>query len=257
MVALDVQPGHALTVIPRAALVINSGHVPTTPSDADGDGVRVIRERRPGRSAATFFQLLAGVAILAGIAYLLLSPSATQSKKGRPADEATAPITVSAAQGAAPPAVVADAPRTPQRSSTAQPMDTSSPSPDDLPSGDPNDIATYVSPTDPEPTAAEVIQALHDIGDHTGIGAFNPPGTSPALQGLAVPDDFLLPAGYVRHHQVTDEGEPLEPILMFSPDVVFLDASGREVPIPESRVVPPDMAPPGLPIRVIAIPPKP
>lgn len=235
-----------------------SGLKPTTPSDADGDGVRVIRERRPGRSALFFLQLLAGVVIVAGSAYLVLSPSAPQSTKGRPSDADTAPVAVTAieSQRVPPTSAVAEAPRIPQRSSPAQPMDTS-PGPDDLPSGDPNDIATYVSPTDPEPTAAEVIQALHDIGDHTGIGAFNPPGTSPALQGLAVPDDFILPAGYVRHHQVTDEGEPLEPILMFSPDVVFVDASGREVPIPESRVVPPEMAPPDLPIRVIAIPPKP
>ena len=235
-----------------------SGHKPTTPSDKDGDGVRVIRERRPPRSALLFLQLLAGVVIVGGTAYLVLSPPAPQSTKGRPSDADTAPIAVSAVQMqvVTPTSVVADTPRTSRRSSPTQPMDTS-PGPDDLPSGDPNDIATYVSPTDPEPTAAEVIQALHDIGDHTGIGAFNPPGTSPALQGLAVPDDFNLPSGYVRHHQVTDEGEPLEPILMFSPDVVFVDAAGHEVPIPESRVVPPEMAPPGLPIRVIAIPPKP
>jgi hypothetical protein len=129
--------------------------------------------------------------------------------------------------------------------------------PDDLPSGDPNDIATYVSPTDPVPTMTEMIQALHDMGDHTGIGAFNPPGTSPPLRGLAVPENFMLPEGYVRHHQVTDEGEPLEPILMFSPDGVFVDASGREITIPEDRIVPPEMAPPGLPIREITIPPTP
>jgi hypothetical protein len=156
-----------------------------------------------------------------------------------------------------PPAPVAARTSRPQPRTAPMPPMEASQSPDDLPSGDPNDIATYVSATDPEPTAAEVIQALHDIGDHTGIGAFNPPGTSPPLRGLAVPEDFALPPGYVRHHQVTDEGEPLEPILMFSPDVSFVDAAGRNVPIPDSRVVPPEMAPPGLPIRIIAIPPKP
>ena len=127
--------------------------------------------------------------------------------------------------------------------------------PDDLPSGDPNDIASHFSPGDPAPTMTEVIQALHDMGDHTGIGAFNPPGTSPPLKGLAVPEDFELPQGYVRHHQVTDDGEPLEPILMFSPDGNFVDASGRPITIPEDRVVPPELAPPGLPIREITIPP--
>ena len=128
-------------------------------------------------------------------------------------------------------------------------------SPADWRTGDVNDIATYVSPSDPEPTAAELINALRASGETGGIAAFNPPGTSPPLRGLAVPEDFVLPEGYVRHHQVTDAGEPLEAILMFSPDYAFHDAAGNAVPIPEDRVVPPDMAPPGLPIRQIDIPP--
>ena len=130
-------------------------------------------------------------------------------------------------------------------------------SPADWRTGDANDLATYVSPTDPEPTAAELIKALRDSGDHGGIAAFNPPGTSPPLRGLAVPADFQLPPGYVRHHQVTDAGEPLEAILMFSPDYVFRDDAGNAIPIPEDRVVPADMAPLGLPIREIEIPPPP
>ena len=129
--------------------------------------------------------------------------------------------------------------------------------PADWRTGDANDIATYVSPTDPEPTAAELIKALRDSGETGGIAAFNPPGTSPPLQGLAVPEDFELPEGYVRHHQVTDEGEPIEAILMFSPDYVFRDADGAVIPIPEDRVVPADMAPAGMPIRQIEIPPPP
>jgi hypothetical protein len=129
--------------------------------------------------------------------------------------------------------------------------------PADWRTGDANDIATYVSPTDPEPTAAELIKALRDSGETGGIAAFNPPGTSPPLQGLAVPEDFELPEGYVRHHQVTDEGESIEAILMFSPDYVFRDADGTVIPIPEDRVVPADLAPPGLPIRQIEIPPPP
>ena len=110
-------------------------------------------------------------------------------------------------------------------------------------------------PGDPEPTAAELIDALRHAGVHSGIAAFNPPGTSPPLQGLAVPDDFELPEGYVRHHQVTDDGEPIEPILMFSPDFDFHDADGRPIAIPEDRVVPPELAPPGFPKRQVKIPP--
>ncbi len=124
-------------------------------------------------------------------------------------------------------------------------------------SGDDNDLATYVSPDDPEPTMAEVIEALRESGEHGGLAAFNPPGTSPPMIGLAVPEDFDLPEGYVRHHQVTDEGEPIEAILMFSPDFVFRDADGQPIPIPEDRIVPAELAPPGLPIRPITLPPPP
>ncbi len=200
--------------------------------------------------------VLAGVVTVVGIAWLVLSPPDARGPTERAAGGDSAPIVVAASEApaAVPAAVAANTRRVSQRPSTARPANTL-PGPDDAPSGDPNDIATYVSPSDPEPTAAEVIEALHDVGDYGGIGAFNPPGTSPPLRGLAVPESFILPPGYVRHHQVTDAGEPLEPILMFSPDVVFVDAYGRAIPIPDDRVVPPEMAPPGLPIREIAIPP--
>lgn len=242
-----------------------SGPDRTTPPVEDGDGVRVIRERRPAIPRAMVVTMLAAALVVAGVAALVLAL--------RPSHIAAGPDAGTSAASSAPPAaewptagtgrvaaIAARAPRhraaapAPQRQVATSGL--SAPrSPDDLPSGDPDDIATYVSPGDPVPTMSEVIQGLHDMGDHTGIGAFNPPGTSPPLQGLAVPDDFDLPQGYVRHHQMTDEGEPLEPILMFSPDGVFVDASGREVAIPEDRVVPPEMAPPGLPIREITIPP--
>jgi hypothetical protein len=120
---------------------------------------------------------------------------------------------------------------------------------------DPNDLARYVTPGQPAPTMGEVIARLHDAGVHEGLGAFNPPGTSPPLAGLAVPEDFALPPGYVRHYQATDDGQRIEPILMFSPDYEFFDGSGRPIAIPESRVVPPELAPPDLPRRNVVIPP--
>lgn len=101
---------------------------------------------------------------------------------------------------------------------------------------------------------AQVIERLHQRGIHSGLGAFSPPGTSPPLVGLAVPDDFVLPKGYVRHHQATDDGQRIEAILMFAPDFQLKDAAGRPVPIPGNRVVPPELAPPGLPLRRIVIP---
>jgi hypothetical protein len=117
------------------------------------------------------------------------------------------------------------------------------------------DLSDFLPPGE-APTAGEVIEELHRAGIYSGIGAFPPPGTSPPLVGLAVPDDFELPEGYVRHFQTTDDGQRIEPILMFSPDYEFFDDDGRPVEIPENRVVPPELAPPGLPIRYIGIPPE-
>ena len=118
-----------------------------------------------------------------------------------------------------------------------------------------DDLASVVTPGQPAPTMGEVIEGLHRAGIHTGLGAFNPPGTSPPLVGLVVPEDYALPEGYVRHYQATDDGQAIEPILMYSPDYEFLDASGQPVPIPADRVVPASRAPVGLPIREVRIPP--
>lgn len=115
------------------------------------------------------------------------------------------------------------------------------------------DLSDYVNDGE-MPTMAEVIDRLHLAGVHSGLGAFSPPGTRPPLIGLAVPEDFVLPEGYVRHYQATDDGQRIEPILMFSPDVPFVDATGAPIAIPQDRVVPPELAPPGLPIRRNAIP---
>jgi hypothetical protein len=115
------------------------------------------------------------------------------------------------------------------------------------------DLSAYLNPGE-TPTMAEVIDRLHQAGVYSGLGAFSPPGTRPPLVGLAVPEDFALPEGYVRHHQATDDGQRIEPILMFSPDYRFVDAAGNRIAIPDDGVVPPELAPPGLPIRRIVIP---
>lgn len=115
-------------------------------------------------------------------------------------------------------------------------------------------LADYLPPRE-DLTVAEVIQELNSLGIHDGIGAFQPPGTSPPLVGLSVPEDFELPPGYVRHYQTTDDGQAIAPILMFSVDYEFVDETGAVVTVPENRVVPPDLAPPGFPIEDIEIPP--
>jgi hypothetical protein len=115
------------------------------------------------------------------------------------------------------------------------------------------DISDYINKGE-KPTMGEVIDRLHRAGVYTGLGAFSPPGTRPPLMGLAVPEGFALPEGYVRHYQATDDGQRIEPILMFAPDFQLYDAAHRPVAMPKDRVVPAELAPPGMPIRRIVIP---
>jgi hypothetical protein len=136
----------------------------------------------------------------------------------------------------------------PPSTTAAMPVRTREPDSDPTP-----DLSDFVNPGE-TPTMSEVIQRLHQAGVTSGLGAFAPPGTRPPRVGIAVPEDFVLPEGYVRHYQATDDGQRIEPILMFSPDYRFVGADGRPVEIPKDRVVPPELAPPGLPIRTIVIP---
>ena len=89
----------------------------------------------------------------------------------------------------------------------------------------------------------------------TGIGVFPPPGTDPPKTGIIVPDDYVLPPGYVRHFQTTDDGKQLPPILMFHPDFQPVDDRGEPIALPADRVVPPELAPPGLPPDMLDVPP--
>jgi hypothetical protein len=205
----------------------------TTPSSPQGDGgVRITAHAGQGRRARLLYITLALALVGVGAGIVLM-------KRGG-SDHAT----TAHAAAEMPTASVAIAPSAPDPAVEAKPV-----------RRDPDDLANYVSPGDRAPTMNEVIDRLHEAGIHTGLGAFNPPGTSPPLIGLAVPEDFPLPEGYVRHYQATDDGQRIEPILMFSPDFDFRDASGRPIPLPDNRVVPPHLAPPGLPLRPIEIPP--
>lgn len=58
----------------------------------------------------------------------------------------------------------------------------------------------------------------------------------------------------MRHHQATDDGQRIDPILMFAPDRQFFDSAGRAIQVTADRVVPPELAPPWLPICRIALP---
>jgi hypothetical protein len=194
---------------------------------------------RPAFLAAALL-LAVGAASLAFFLWFFGRPE-PGGQPDRPPSPVLAAAQQQAAGAAAPSATVAGPQRAPQ------------PAPEG--DADPTrDLRSYVMRGE-KPTITEVIKRLHEQGVHTGLGAFNPPGTNPPLVGLAVPDDFVLPPGYVRHHQVTDDGQTIEPILMFAPDFQLYDASSRPVDMPRDRVVPPELAPPGLPLRRIVIPP--
>jgi len=227
----------------------------TPPPASGGAGVRVIRRPQRALSPSRLYGALAFALCVAAGGYLVSTWSAPSARSGGSERQL---------QQSEPSPAIARPSQQPLPSSIAQPA-ASRPAllasentfrPDfELRSLEPDDVAAYMRPGDPEPTAAELIDGLNHAGIYSGLGAFTPPGTSPPLQGLAVPDDFALPEGYVRHHQVTDEGEPIEPILMFSPDHEWVGADGERVALPEDLVVPPELAPPGLPIRPIEIPP--
>jgi len=105
-----------------------------------------------------------------------------------------------------------------------------------------------------EVDAADAIQVLRDEGVTGGIAAFGLPGTDPPKPGVIVPDDFELPEGFVRHFQTTDDGEQLPAILTVHPDYDLVDHTGRIVPRPPDGIVPPELAPAGLPIEILEVP---
>jgi hypothetical protein len=130
-----------------------------------------------------------------------------------------------------PPPVVAQAPVARPRPSAPAPV--ASPPPEETPA----------PPSDPEPPYT----------GPTGIQLYRP-GTKPLKRGIVVPEGFELPPGFVRHYQSTDNGERVAAILMFHPDYKPTDANGQPIPLPENRVVPAELAPPGLPIEMLQLP---
>jgi hypothetical protein len=129
----------------------------------------------------------------------------------------------------------------PVSSRRAEPADTEiAPEPEPIPDAEEEAAAPYVP------------QAVPYEGP-TGMMHFPPLGTKPVRVGVVVPEDFELPEGFVRHHQFSDDGEPLPAILMVHPDYQLLDDEGRPVTT-KGGVVPPEYAPEGLPIELLELP---
>jgi hypothetical protein len=222
------------------------GNNNASPSHKDGDGVRVIEHDTRRVGSALLYKLLALVLAACFVAYLImmLVPQLSSVSNAR-SKQPVAYQARSSAESKSGTSLEASTMRDsefyvrPVRSQGS--------------SRDPNDLANYIAPGQ-APKMQEVIERLHEAGIYSGLGAFNPPGTSPPMIGLAVPDDYVLPEGYVRHFQATDDGQRIKPILMYSPDFEFFDSAGQPINIPDNRVVPGNMAPPGLAIRPIEIP---
>jgi len=217
----------------------------TSSFDEDGDGVRITERENGSSRSALLYKILALILVLCVVGYVGMSAinrnsAASDKLKSAQAELNSAAENDTASSSSLEQSVtnLSNGPITARAASA---------------SNDRNDLTNYVAPGQ-TPKMEDVIKQLHEAGIHEGLGAFNPPGTSPPMIGLAVPDDYVLPEGYVRHFQATDDGQRIEPILMFSPDFQFFDSAGQPIAIPENRVVPSNMAPPGLVIRPIKIP---
>lgn len=191
------------------------------------------------------FLVLAAAIVAAGTTYFLMSPAVPEPFES--VAQAVSPA-LGASQSSAAPLVQVTPP------ATATPRSTT-PLPPHVDGVDPTpDLSSYVNRGE-NPSMKEVIERLNRAGIETGLAAFSPPGTRPPMVGLAVPEDFELPPGFVRHHQATDDGQRIEAILMFAPDHQVRNAANQPIPMPKDRLVPPELVPPGFPIRRIVIPP--
>lgn len=187
----------------------------------DGDGVTRIQRKRTGSG-----MWIVGLGLGFTVLCLLLSAWLVSS----PAPVPTTPEPVQLAQSAPAPSP------TPSRSA---------------PKAAPRPQSAPAQPSEPAPQQAP--EEAPPSGPAEGINLYRP-GTDPLKQGIVVPEDFELPPGYVRHYQSTDNGERVKPILMFHPDYKPVDSKGQPVELPASRVVPPELAPAGMPIEILELP---
>ncbi|MDX2167194.1 MAG: hypothetical protein SF182_09030 [Deltaproteobacteria bacterium] len=189
--------------------------------------------------------LLAAALALIGLALLLLARPLLQLRRGAASDAQAA----AAAPASRPLAAVTRIPG-------ARPVRRSLPDPPTPPqdAGARDRAPTDASAAQASAAADAAANAAAEAEAPSGIQLFPAPGTKPLKPGIIVPPDFELPPGYVRHFQTTDDGEQLAPILMFHPDFDWVDGAGRPLTLPEDRIVPPELAPPGLTIRMLEVP---
>ncbi len=230
----------------------------------DSDGIRVFRDDPPRRRQLRV--VLAVVAVAAAVVVMLSAtavvvlrvepepqpPAARVPADGgvpatRPGAKVVVPIPSDAAGES--PSAAADRPRAAPTANARA----AAPAPKDAAGAPPPPAADTEEPL-LSGLVRSAVDSLAGAGSGGGIAVYPPKGTNPVKTGIVVPEDFPLPEGYVRYHQVTDDGRRLDPILMFSPDYEFVGPDGKPAAIPDNRIVPPEMAPPGLTVRMLDVP---
>jgi hypothetical protein len=196
--------------------------------------------------------LIAGALALVALAVLVLARSAHGPVESAPAPAPPAPALVAAAAPARDDAVAK--PAASRHARRIERPETERPAPSDAAA--PVDPAAPAQPALP-PSHEDVPFSMGKPGEKSGIQLFPARGTKPIKIGIVVPDGFELPEGYVRHFQANDNGELLPPILLFHPDYEWVDEAGNAIELPPDRVVPPELAPPGLPIQMLEVPREP
>jgi hypothetical protein len=112
-------------------------------------------------------------------------------------------------------------------------------------------VVAKVAPPESESEEPQPVEVEEEEPPAEGIYAFPRPGTKKIRVGIIVPEGFELPPGYVRHYQTTDGGEMLPAILMFHP---IHPPADLRVPVPEDRIVPAELVPPGLAVELLEVP---
>jgi hypothetical protein len=214
-----------------------------TKQGVDGDGVRVTHT--PGVRAGVWL-LLAAAVLVALALVLLLRPLFEGERRAQVAAAPTPP------PRPLPAAAAAKLPAAGARLEPIRAAEESAPEP--AAGADQARAERLQAYAAAAATAAAEDASTRDSDEPRGIELFPPPGTNPPKSGILVPDDFELPPGYVRHYQSTDDGQQLPAILMFHPDFQLVDENGEPLPMPEDRVVPADLAPPGLAIQILEVP---
>jgi hypothetical protein len=196
---------------------------PTLERHVDRDGVTRIQKKRTGTGTWLVWVALGVTALcLVFSAWLVSSPS--------PVPDTLEPAPVRVAENRPAPSPTRPPPTAPRP--VVQPT---------------------IAQGEAQPPPQDMAQDAAPSGPAEGINLYRP-GTKKLKQGIIVPEGFELPPGYLRHYQSTDNGEGVKPILMFHPDHKPVDSSGKPVEIPESRVVPPELAPAGMPIEILELP---